>query len=89
MVITFSPHAFESMEERGVTQEEVEITVAEGQAAQARAARKAKAKVFTQGYPWKGRLYPHKRVRVIYAEVREDIVVVTVYGYYGRWEEGT
>lgn len=89
MAVRFSPHALESMRERGVTQEEVETTLLEGEIAEARAPRQARARVFTQGYVWEHRRYPHKRVRVIYAEVREDTVVVTVYGYYGRWEEGT
>ena len=76
------------MEERGVTEEEVRQTVLRGEPAEAREPRHGRQVIFTEGYSWLGRYYPHKMVRVIFIEERGRFIVVTAYAYYGRWEGG-
>ena len=74
------------MDERGATEHEVTQVLLHREEAEARAPRLGKRMVFTDGYVWKERFYPHNLVRVIYADEREEIAIVTVYVYYGRWE---
>lgn len=85
-IIVLPPHAREQIDERGTTEDEVRQVLLSGEEAEARVPRLGKRMVFTEGYDWKGRFYPHKLVRVIYAEEPEKIEIVTVYVYYGRWE---
>ena len=74
------------MVERGVTVAEVQLVIEQGRASDARPPRLGREMVFTEGYDWKGRHYPHKLVRVIFAEDDDEVVVVTVYSYFGIWE---
>ena len=85
-MIEFKQHVLEQMEERSVAKEEVLRVIEHGEPSDAREPRYGRAMVFTEGYHWKGRYYPHKRVRVILAREPGKVVVVTVYSYYGRWE---
>ena len=78
-------HAQERMRQRGVTDEEVRQVLLHGRQVGARGPRRARELVFTQGYWWQGRRYPHKLVRVVYAMEDGTPVVVTVYAHYGRW----
>jgi hypothetical protein len=70
---------------RGVTLEEVEETLIRGISVPARGTRQAKELVFLYGRAWSGRMYQQKKVRVIYIE-EEELVVITVLAYYGQWE---
>ena len=74
------------MDERGATEDEVRQVMLHGTEAEARLPRRGRRMLFTDGYVWKGRTYPHKLVRVIYADEPEQFTIVTVYVYYGRWE---
>ena len=85
-MIEISDHALDSMQERGAVEEEVKLVLEQGQEASARHPRLAREAVFRDGYNWRGRFYPHKLIRVIYAYDGENIVVVTVYVFYGVWE---
>ena len=85
-MIEFGSHVREQMEERGASEDEVRQTLLHGEEAEARAPRLGRRMVFTEGYAWKGRHYPHKLVRVIYADEAEKFAIVTVYVYYGTWE---
>lgn len=85
-MIIIPDHARQKMEARGVSDEEVEQVVESGQLSEAREPRVGKDMVFTRGYIWKSRHYAHKRVRAIFVYDGEDIVIVTIYSYYGRWE---
>ncbi len=42
--------------------------------------------VFPFGRQWGSKTYEQKKVRVIYTAVGDDILVVTVYVYYGSWQ---
>ncbi len=85
-VIEFALHTRGQMDERGATEDEVRQVLLHGEQAEARAPRLGRRMVFTDGYVWKEQLYPHKLVRVIYAEEPDKLAIVTVYVYYGRWE---
>jgi hypothetical protein len=49
--------------------------------------RLGKAKVYDFGRQRLGKYYEQKKVEVIYAVAGEAIVTVTVYVFYGKWEE--
>lgn len=78
----------DNMNERGATEDEVRRVLEQGRKSDARPPRLAREMVFTEGYERRGRFYPHKLVKVIYAWERRNgdaIVVVTVLVFYGRW----
>jgi hypothetical protein len=85
--IQIDPHALSRLEVRGVMVEEVTRVVRYGVPTPADLGRKAKEMVFLfdglRGEGW----YPHKKVRVIYVEEGDVVVVVTVLSYFGRWPE--
>ena len=83
-MVEFPDHAIEQMRVRGVTREEVHQVIERGAVSDAREPRLARELVFTEGYAWLERHYPHKRVKVIFVR-EEDTVIVTVYAFYGRW----
>lgn len=74
------------MRERGVTEQEVKEVIRRGRPSDARVPRLRLEMVFTAGYDWKGRPYPHKLVKAIFVRRGDEVVIVTVYSYYGRWE---
>ncbi len=78
MSVRFHPHARERMEERGATEDEVEITVTQGEQFPAKFDRTGFRRNFPFGSEWRGKYYRTKQVEV-YA-VREDTewLVITV-----------
>ena len=74
------------MRERGVSEEEVWQTIDHGKVAVAREQRLGREMVFTDGYVRKKIFYPHKQVSVIFVRENDDIVIVTIFAFYGRWE---
>jgi len=46
-----------------------------------------KAKVYDFNQERHGKYYEQKRVEVIYTVERDIIITVTVYAFYGKWEE--
>jgi Domain of unknown function (DUF4258) len=85
MKIRIDPHARSRMPIRGISPQEVELVLQHGASTLARGGRKAKEMVFPYSANWLGRIYPEKKVRVVYIEEEEEIVVVTALAYYGRW----
>lgn len=85
MEIIVIEHALERMVERGATYEEVRQVINVGQAAKAKIGRKVKEMVFTYNNIWLGKEYAQKKVRVVFVEESDRIVVVTVYVFYGTW----
>ncbi len=86
VAIRIDPHAAARAEERGATEEEIQAVIETGTPMPARRGRKAKAKVFPFGAARLGKAYEQKRVEVVYATEEDDIIVVTVYVFYGKWE---
>ena len=56
---------------------------------QGRYGRMGKGKIYAFGRERGGKTYPHKRVEVYYQRETERIVTVTVYVFYGHWEQET
>ena len=86
MPIRIDPHAAARAEERGASTEEIQATIETGASIPAGRGRTGRAKVFPFGKKWLGRPYDQKRVEAVYATEGDDIIVVTVYVFYGKWE---
>lgn len=86
MRIVIIEHARKRMRQRGVTDDEARLVLETGQSADAELGRKSKDGVFEFSGLWQGRSYPQKKVQVIYREEGENVVVITVYAFYGRWQ---
>ncbi len=87
MRVTIIDHARDRMRERGVSEDEVTATLERGQPGQAAVGRNARELVFPFNSQWQGKLYQQKKVRVVYIEEDDILIVITVYAYFGRWEE--
>ncbi len=85
MKIQIDPHALSRMPQRGVTEVEVMAVLERGQAVDAQGSRRARELVFTHAKEWAGHFSDEKKVKVVYVEEENEIVVVTVLAYYGRW----
>jgi hypothetical protein len=79
-------HARDRMAERGVSEAEVVTAIESGTEAQARGDRRYREAVFDYGREWLGRRYEQKKVQVIYVEEDGELIVITVYAFYGSWE---
>ncbi|MFQ5903968.1 MAG: hypothetical protein ACE5JO_09780 [Candidatus Binatia bacterium] len=73
------------MVERGVSEEEMTITLEEQNFVAGHSGRKVKEKVFSYDKTWLGERYPEKKVKVIYVEEDNSLVVLTVIASYGKW----
>jgi len=82
----YTPHAKEQMQERGITEGEVAQTVEAGILVGISGTRSIRRRVFTEGYHWLERDYPHKEVQVVYTVEESQIVVITAIARYGRWD---
>lgn len=87
MKIRIDPHTLVRSEERGVTEEEIREVLETGDRFGAMHGRLGKTKVFPFQAHRLGRFYEEKRVEVIYAQEGDTVVTVTVYAFYGKWEE--
>jgi hypothetical protein len=87
MEIQIDPHTLERAVERGTNEAEIKDVINRGVPIPARRGRLGKAKVYGFGRQRQGKYYEQKRVEVIYAVEGEAIVTVTVYVFYGKWEE--
>lgn len=85
--IRIEPHTLQRAEERGTSVQEIEDVLHTGTEVPAKGGRRAKAKVYPFRQTRLGKYYEQKRVEVIYAVEGETLVTVTVYVFYGRWEE--
>lgn len=80
--IEVTDHAKMQMVERGISQEEVFKTIESGSVGPAKYGRKSFRANFTYQKEWQGKFYRTKQVKVIGAEEKEKLVVVTVISYY-------
>ena len=86
MAIQIDAHTLERAEERGTNEEEIRDVVLTGEPIPAKKGRLARMKVYALLGLRHGKRYEEKRVEVIFTEKDRDIVTVTVYVFYGRWE---
>jgi hypothetical protein len=80
--IRFSRHAYERLQDRGATVEEVVETIRTADWTPVASGRWSCQKDFRFESVWNGKFYAMKQVRPIFVEEPEEIVVVTVYVYY-------
>ena len=71
--------------ERGASEEEVRKVLFLGTNLAAKKGRKAKEMIFPYGEKWIGRVYPQKKIVVIYKEEQDETLVITVKVFYGQW----
>lgn len=87
MDIQIDSHTLERARERGTNDEEIKDVIKTGFAVPARYGRKGKAKVYDFKRKRHGRYYEQKMVEVFYTMERDVVITVTVYVFYGKWEE--
>ena len=84
--IYYSYHAHDKMEELLVSEPEVAETLATGDVSPAKLGRLMAAKVFTEGYKWRGSDYPHREISIVYVVEPRGVTVITLIVRYGFWE---
>jgi len=77
-------HARDRIKNRGANISEVEETIKKGQRYEVRYSRQAKEMVFPYGKKWQDKFYSQKKIRVIYKEEKNQLIVITVYVYFGK-----
>jgi Domain of unknown function (DUF4258) len=80
--LRLSGHALSYMDRRGFSLEEVEEAIRTAPWTPAEFGRLECHKDFAFGLAWNGVVYGTKRVRPIFVEESDELVVVTVYTYY-------
>lgn len=86
MEIQIDPHTLERAEERGANEIEIKDVIQTGFSISAKYGRIGKAKVYDFKNNRHNKYYEHKRVEVFYVIEDENIITVTVYVFYGKWE---
>lgn len=87
MEIQIAAHTLKRAEERGTDQEEIRDVIENGEIVLAKRDRLGKAKVYNFEQERHGRYYAQKRVEVIYTIEDDTVITVTVYVFYGKWED--
>ena len=87
MEIQIDPHTLERASERGSNAKEIEEVLLTGITGVAKGSRKMKSKIFSYRSMRQGKFYDEKKVEVYYIEEADKIITVTVYVFYGKWEE--
>ena len=87
MEIQIDPHTLERAEERGTNEKEIIEVINTGFSVPVKYGRIRKAKNYSYKQKRHDIYYEQKRVEVIYAIEKDVIVTVTVYVFYGKWEE--
>ncbi|MFZ2357675.1 MAG: hypothetical protein WAW67_07660 [Candidatus Omnitrophota bacterium] len=80
--IRLSQHASEQAKYRGCTEEEIRQTIRASQWEKAELGRLQCRKDFAFNKIWNDKEYETKQVKPVFAEEKDEIVVVTVYAYY-------
>ena len=86
MKIQIEPHTLRRAEERGTNRDEITDVINHGSDIPAKHGRLARAMVYPFQQNRLGNYYEQKRVEVIYTIEREQVVTITVYVFYGKWE---
>jgi hypothetical protein len=86
MAIFINPHALERAAKRGTHEEEIIEVWLSGLTVSAKYGRKGKAKIFDFKAERLEQFYEQKRVEIFYIEEGDDIIIITVYVFYGKWE---
>jgi hypothetical protein len=83
--VDLHPHLLARMGQRGVTREDIELTLKEGgEAADAKIGTLGKSLVFAYEAEWEGEFYLEKEVTVYYKRAQKGIILLTVKARYGQ-----
>jgi hypothetical protein len=85
--IRISSHTKQRARERGASEEEIRHVVESGFEISAKRHRLGRAMIYPYDQERLGRYYPEKRVEVFYTVEANVMVTVTVYVFYGKWED--
>ena len=72
---------------RGANEKEIIDIIKTGFTIPARYGQIGKAKVYNFKQKRHGKYYEQKKIEVFYAVEKDSIITVTVYVFYGKWEE--
>jgi hypothetical protein len=86
MDIFIDPHTLERAEERGTDENEIIDVINTGFSIPAKYDRSGKAKIYSFQKQRHGKFYNQKRVEIFYTIVKNRVITVTVYVFYGDWE---
>lgn len=86
MKIQIDLHTLERAEERGTNEDEIKDVINTGFFIPAKYGRMGKAKVYEFKQSRLNKYYEQKRVEVFYTIEGNEIITVTVYVFYGKWE---
>ncbi len=86
MKIQIDPHTLERAEERGTNEDEIKDVINTGFPIPAKYGRMGKAKIYEFKQSRLNKYYDQKRTEVFYAIEGNQIITVTVYVFYGKWE---
>ena len=87
MKIQIDPHTLERAIERGASKDEIKDVIINGVDIPVKQDRRGKAKVYRYDQKRLNTFFEQKRIEVIYTIEDDRIVTVTVYVFYGSWEE--
>lgn len=85
MQISIEPHTLLRAEARGVSIAEITEVLRNGPEVPAKSGRLSKSLIFDGPFMRNKKLYPQKRVEVIFIQRGDAIITVTVYAMYGIW----
>ena len=85
MEIRIEPHTLERANERGASKEEIIQAIKNGLPVEAKAGRKAKALIADFKQKRNDKYYEQKKIEVYYLEENNTIITVTVYVFYGKF----
>lgn len=86
MHIQIEPHTLLRANERGASEDEIIETINNGIVFTAKLNRMAKFKVFNFNKFRNGKFYEQKKLEVFYLIENNEIITITVYVFYGKFE---
>ncbi len=87
MQIQIDPHTLRRAEERGTNEQEIRQVINTGFPIPGKYGRIGRGRIYDFKQERNGKYYAHKRVEVFYIVEEGVIITVTVYVFYGKWEE--
>jgi len=86
MRIRLSSHTETRATERGTNEKEIRDIFYSGYPIPAKYGHLGKAKIFDFHEKRHGECFAQKRAEIFYVEENDDIIILTVYVFYGKWE---
>ncbi len=86
MEIRIEPHTLERAKERGASEEEIKETINAGFAVEGKYNRRGKALIKNFKQERNGKYYEQKKIEVYFTEEKNNIITVTVYVFYGKFQ---